>query len=284
VVTIPPLDPPSAPTGIVFNPAASEFGGSHFVFATEDGTIAAWTSGNSAAIAVDNSGSGAVYKGLTIANNGTGNFLYAANFHNGTVDVFDTGFSPRTGFPFIDPGLPSGFSPFNIQNIGGTLYVTFAHPKPPDNADDTGVGGIVDTFDANGHFLSRIGTNGTLNSPWGLALAPLGFGPASGDLLVGNFGDGRINAFDLSSNAFIGQLADSSGNPLVIQGLWGLIFGNGGTAGDTNTLFFTAGIPGPDMIEDHGLFGEIQATPEPGTLGLLAAGLLLAVARKYIPV
>ncbi len=185
---------------------------------------------------------------------------------------------------FTDPNLPSGYAPFGIQNIGGKLYVTYAVQDAAKHDDVAGAGnGIVDVFDTNGNFLQRLVSNGSsspLNSPWGLALAPSNFGQFSGDLLVGNFGDGTINVFDPTTGAFLGTLDDPNGNPIVIEGLWGLLFGNGGNGGATDQLFFSAGIPGPDHIEDHGLFGDITV-PEPSTLAImLASGLVLLGVRR----
>ncbi len=260
-----------APTGIVFNSTAG-FGGAHFLFATEDGTIAGWSGGANAAIDVDLSGSGAVYKGLAIAN---GN-IYATNFHGGTVDVFNSSFSPVT-VPggFTDPSLPAGYAPFDIQFLNGELYVTYAKQDGAKHDDVAGPGnGFIDVFDTNGVLQSRLVSNGALNSPWGLALAPTGFGPFGGDLLVGNFGDGTINAFNPTTGADLGVLTDAKGNPIVNQGLWGLSFGNGSLGQNTGTLYFTAGIPGPDDVESHGLFGSLNPTPEPVTVSLCAGGLV----------
>ena len=285
VVTIPPPaggTPPSAPTGQVF---ASGLGfnlvGSTspalFIFATEDGTISGWNAaaGTNAIRKVDNSGAGAIYKGLAIGNNGSANFLYAANFHAGTIDVFDTGFAPATlASYFTDPNLPSGFAPFNIQNINGNLYVTYAKQDALGQDDVAGAGnGFVDVYDTNGNLVRRLISNGSLNSPWGLALATANFGAFSNNLLVGNFGDGLINAFDPTTGAFLGSLEDSNGDPISIQGLWGLKFGNGGVGFDPNTLYFTAGIPGDGQVEDHGLFGSISV-PEPSVLTLLGLGFI----------
>ncbi len=184
-------------------------------------------------------------KGLALGDNGSGNFLFAANFRFGTVDVFDATFTQVSSFtgtqlasdcPF--PG--QCFAPFGIQNIGGNLYVTFALQDAAHHDDVAGPGnGFVDVFDTNGNLIRRFASQGTLNSPWGLALAPADFGTFSNALLVGDFGDGRINAFDPASGTFLGQLLqDVNGNPpITINGLWGLAFGNGGLAGDTTTLF-----------------------------------------------
>ena len=278
-VTIPPPSggaPPAAPTGITFTDTG--FGGSHFIFATEDGTISAWSSGTSAVLEVDNSPSGAVYKGLARV----GTTLYAANFNSGHIDVFDTNFAPITvSGGFTDPNVPAGFAPFDIQNIGGLLYVTFAKQDAAKHDDTAGPGnGFVDIFNANGVLQKRLISNGPLNSPWGLAVAPAGFGSFANDLLVGNFGDGKINAFDPNTGAFLGVLADASNNPIVIDGLWGLAFGNGAHGASTSALYFTAGIPGPDSVEDHGLFGDIQKVPEPASLLTCAGGLLLLLMTR----
>ncbi len=248
---------PGAPTGIVFN-STSDFSSDRFIFATEDGTIAGWSGGTTASLEVDDSGSGAVYKGIALGNNGTANFLYATDFHNGAISVFDKNFTPVTlSGSFTDPNLPAGFAPFGIQNIGGILIVTYAKQDAAKHDDVPGAGnGYVDEFDMNGNFLKRLISAGVLNSPWGLAKAPAGFGDLSGDLLVGNFGDGRINTFDPSTGAFLDTLNDSLGNPIVVQGLWGLLFGNGGNGGAQTECFFSAGIPGSGSVEDHGLFGK----------------------------
>jgi uncharacterized protein (TIGR03118 family) len=276
VVTIPPSG--SAPTGIVFNSAGpSSFGGAVFIFATEGGTIASWkgangTSAVTAAITPD-----AVYKGLAIGNNGTTDLLYATNFRAGTVDVFNSGFGPAFGIgTFLDPNLPAGYAPFGIRNIGGQLYVTYAQQDAVKHDDVAGAGhGFVDVFDLNGSLLHRLVSNGPLNSPWGIALAPSNFGPFGNNLLIGNFGDGKINVFNQTTGAFVGQL-DSNGNPIVIPGLWGLLFGNGGNGGMQEQLFFTAGIPGTGEIEDHGLFGNITvgAVPEPSTWAMILLGFV----------
>ena len=258
-------DPVSAPTGQVFNSTTAFVlsGGqpATFLFAGEDGTISGWNgpAGPNAIIMVDNSASGAVYKGMALGANSLGPLLFAANFNAGAIDVFDGNFSQVTlSGLFTDPDLPPGFAPFNIQNLGGRLYVTYALQDDAKEDDVSGPGnGFVDVFDFDGNLIQRLVSNGNLNSPWGLALAPSQFGDFSNSLLVGNFGDGTVNAYDPGSGAYLGTLQDATGAAIVIPGLWGLLFGNGGNGGDANTLYFTAGIPGADNIEDHGLFGSI---------------------------
>ncbi len=276
-VTVPPpmnQTGPSAPTGQIFNPNPANFGGAHFIFDTEDGTISAWSSGTSAVLKVDNSTSSAVYKGLAIAANGANTYLYATDFHNNKIDVYDSNFNPASlGGSFTDPTLPAGYAPFGIQASGGQIYVTYALQDSQMHDDVAGPGhGFVDVYGSDGTFIQRLVSMGALNSPWGLTWAPSGFGKFGGDLLVGNFGDGTVNVFDTSGN-WLAQLDDPSGNPIVNMGLWGLAFGNG-SSGGANTLFFTAGIPGPDNVEDHGLFGSVTPTPEPGTFAMLGTGLM----------
>jgi uncharacterized protein (TIGR03118 family) len=245
-----------APTGVIFN-STSDFGGNKFIFAGEDGTVAGWSSGNSAVIVADRSSSNAVYKGIAMANDGTANFIYLANFKGGKVDVFDKNFNYVTNKPFIDPNIPAGFAPFNIANIGGKLYVAYAKLKAPDNMDDqSGPGnGYVDIFTPDGVLVKRFASQGNLNSPWGIALAPAGFGDEKQTtILVGNFGDGRINIFDMQGH-FESQL-ESGGQVLVIDGLWDIDFLKNNMPGGNSTdpLFFTAG---PDE-EAHSLFGYVQ--------------------------
>jgi uncharacterized protein (TIGR03118 family) len=263
VVTIPPpsgMTSTAAPTGIVFNSNASDFflsGTNHaiFLFATEDGTISGWnpTVDGTHAILKVNHSPGSVFKGLALGSNGSGNFLFAADFRGGAVDQFDNHFNlVRT---FTDPvAARHGFAPFGIADLNGKLYVTFAKVNRARHDDVKAPGnGFVDVFDTSGHFLQRLVTRGKLNSPWGLAIAPAGFGRFGGDLLVGNFGDGLINAYDPTTGHFRGQLVNRFGQPIVIDGLWGLDFGNNGAAGPASTLFFTAGPGG----EKHGLLGEL---------------------------
>lgn len=268
VVIIPPAAGGSiaAPTGVVFNgtgdfpvvkgsPSTTSF----FLFATEDGTISGWNFDvdlTHAVLEVDNSAAGAVYKGLALAANARGNFLYATDFHRGAIDVFDASFAPATlAGSFADPDLPPGFAPFGIQAVGAQLIVTYAKQdrRRVDPVRHRGLG-IVDVFDTEGRFLRRLATNGTLDAPWGVALAPAEFGELGGDLLIGNFGDGRISAFDPDQGAFHGLLSDARRRPLRIPGLWGLAFGSGtAIGGAADTLFFAAG----PADEHHGLFGSV---------------------------
>lgn len=253
------------PTGQVFN-GTTDFAVTNgtttapalFVFSTETGWIDGWNPTVSASQAeAPTVVPGAVYKGLAIGSNASGNFLYATNFAKGTVDVFDKNYQPATlSGTFTDPTIPSGFAPFGIQNFNGTLYVTYAKQDAAKHDDDKGPGnGYIDTFDTNGNLLSRVASKGALNSPWGLALAPASFGAAANLLLVGNFGDGKVNVYDPSSNSYVGTLANASKSPLVIPGLWALTFGNGGSAGDSTSLYFSSGPNG----ESHGLVGRINA-------------------------
>ena len=275
VVRVPgAMGQPAAPTGVVFNGGTgfvvnngAGTGPARFIFASEDGTISGFR-GVPVVIAVDNSASGAVYKGIAIDNATAGTLLYASNFHAGTVDVFDDHFIPvhLTG-SFTDPALPAGYAPFGIQNIGGTIYVTYALQDADKHDDVAGEGhGFVDAFDTGGNLIRRVASRGELDSPWGLALAPADFGSFSNDLLVGNFGNGRVHAFDPGSLEGDGEfqhrgsLQSAEGRPIAIDGLWALGFGKGAANnGPTNTLFFTAGPDG----EQHGLFGTLVAAPPP---------------------
>jgi uncharacterized protein (TIGR03118 family) len=267
VVTIAPPkgeDGPATPTGIVFNgggafnvTAHDKTGSSLFMFATEDGTISGWSpsvDGTHSILGVDNHDAGAVYKGLAIGTVDQHAFIYATNFNSGWVEMYDSSFGWVKNF--TDTTLPLGYAPFGIRNINNLLFVTFALQDSDKHDDVAGHGhGFVDVFDLNGNKVKRLISQGELNSPWGLAWAPARFGELSGDLLVGNFGNGHVNAYNIQTGAFISSMRRPSGTVLEIPGLWALAFGNGGAAGPTTTLLFSAG---PDE-ESHGLFGTIVA-------------------------
>ena len=266
----------AAPTGQVFNSDSNAFvvsdsqgnsGSSLFIFDTENGTIDGWapnvgnpSGGNPSTItevARDN-GANAVYKGLAVATVKGKSFLYATNFRSGRVEAYDSTFTPveMPGGLFVDPGLPAGYGPFGIAEIMGKLYVSFAQQDATLHDDTAGPGhGFVDVFTNTGAFVRRLVTRGALNSPWGLALAPRSFGRFGGDLLVGNFGNGLINVYNATNGAWLGRLSQRNGLPIQIDGLWGLMFGNGNAAG-TNQLIFSAGPDG----ESHGLLGKIVVT------------------------
>jgi len=270
-VTIPnPDGGQGTPTGTVFNTSTSPndfvvvngaaHAASRFLFATEDGTVLGWNPAvkpTTAVIAVNNSGS-AIYKGLTNGTVGTTNYLYASNFHQGTVDVWDGSWTAQHwAGAFTDPNLPAHFAPFGIQNIGGWIYVTYAmqDADAEDEVDAPGLG-FVDVYTTAGAFVRRLASGGTLNAPWGLSQAPANFGNFHDTILVGNFGDGRINAFTLDGR-FKGQLKSETNAPIQIDGLWGLRVGNGGQGGTVDALYFAAGIDG----EAHGLYGKIKNVP-----------------------
>jgi uncharacterized protein (TIGR03118 family) len=263
VVTIPPptgMTSTAAPTGIVFNSNVGDFilsGSNHavFLFATEDGTISGWSplADSTHAILKVNRSPRSVFKGLALGSNSNGDFLFATDFRGGAVDQFDSHFNLVNAFTDT-AAARKGFAPFGIADLNGLLYVTFAKVNRARHDDVKGLGnGFVDIFDTSGHFLERLVSRGKLDSPWGLAIAPAGFGKFGGDLLVGNFGNGLINAYDPLTGHSRGQLANRFGQPLAIDGLWGLRFGNNGQAGSASTLFFTAGPRG----EMHGLLGEL---------------------------
>jgi uncharacterized protein (TIGR03118 family) len=255
------------PTGQVYNGVAGFFNGGVFLFASEDGIISGWNGGASAVIDKNNSASGAVYKGLAI-DDSAGN-LYVTNFHSGNVEMYNSSFGPPK--TFTDPGLKAqGYAPFNVQIWNGKLYVTFAKQDPDKHDDVAGAGhGFIDVFNLDGTHRTRLVSHGALDSPWGMQVAPSSFGAFAGALLVGNFGNGLINAYNPLTGAFEGTLDGTDGKPIDIDGLWGLQFGNG-TVTDANTLFFTAG---PDD-ESHGLFGDLTVTtvPELSTWAMLALG------------
>jgi uncharacterized protein (TIGR03118 family) len=258
------------PTGTVFNgsggfvvQSGAVSGPARFIFASEDGRIRGWNptvSPTVAQVGVDRSSAGAIYKGLAIAQTAGGPLLYAADFHNARVDVFDGSWNPVNGpGAFVDALLPAGYAPFGIQTLGSRIFVSYARQDEAAEDELAGQGlGFVDVYDSAGNLLQRVAQHGQLNAPWGLALAPASFGRFAGDLLVGNFGDGEINAYEELGNGHFehrGELRGVDGKPLAIDSLWALEFGNGAAAGPTGTLFFTAG---PDD-ESHGLFGSITA-------------------------
>jgi uncharacterized protein (TIGR03118 family) len=254
---------PGPPTGIVFNGSAdfkvdagSGLLPSLFIFATDDGQIAGWNGvGTDAISAVPPSDD--IYLGLAIANDGVANHLYVANFNHAAVEVYDSAFNEvDVSGDFTDPGLPAHYAPFNVQTIAGSIYVAYAKQDASGQEEVHGEGlGVVDQYDLDGNFMARVATFGDLNSPWGMALAPSNFGKFSGDLLVGNFGDGRIHAFRAGEDGWEahGVVKGTDHRPITIDGLWGIGFGNGVASGPTNTLFFAAG---PDD-ETHGEFGSI---------------------------
>lgn len=267
--------PGGLPTGAVAN-SSTDFvitsgggtGPARFIFASITGNIVGWRAGTVALIAASHPGR--VYTGLAIGNNGVANLLYAADFANNKIDVHNSTFALVTpSGPFTDPALPAGFAPFNIQNLGGTLYVAYAKVDPLTGNDLPGPGnGFISKFDTNGVFLGRLISNGPLNSPWGVTVSPAGFGAFPNALLVGNFGDGKINAFNLATGAFLGTLNDEAGNPVVIPNLWAITFGNGVGGGDTSALYFTSGYDG----ERHGLFGSLRSsTPSLSTVQFSSA-------------
>jgi uncharacterized protein (TIGR03118 family) len=274
---IPPAVPSGeAPSGIAFNHRAgfvvSENGvgaPSRFLFATENGKIFGWSDvvdPARALLAIDRSDTGAVYKGLALAADAAGrSFLFVADFSHGTIDVFDQAF--RQVAPpgsFQDPNLPAGFAPFNIQNVNNRLFVAYARRNGTDELAGAGLG-FIDVYNLNGDLLSRFASGGALNAPWGIVQAPANFGSFGGAVLIGNNGDGHINAFNPATGVSLGALTDGSGVPIAISHLWSLTFGNGHAGGDSNTLFFTAGVDN----ETHGLFGAVQA---PGRHGADTAG------------
>ena len=259
------------PTGVVYNggrgfvvSGGGVSGPARFIYAGEDGTIRGWSPSvprnwsDEAEVAVDEAGRAAVFRGLALA----GDRLYATDFHNGRVEVFDARWRrlDRPG-AFVDRGIPAWYAPFGIRAIGEHVFVTYVW-RAPVNGNDAPTGGYVDEFDLDGRLVARVGRMGPLNAPWGVALAPAGFGPYGGDLLVGNFGDGRVNVFRRAGSgwAHLGPLRDRHGKPIAINGLWGLAFGNGALAGPKDTLFFASGPHrwrGSTEAAVHGLLGSI---------------------------
>lgn len=254
-----------------------------FIFDTLDGTISGWSSAvnpNAAVIKVDNSGSNAVYTGLALGGTATAQMIYAANFYSGAIEAYDATYT-KVALPggFTDAQIPAGYAPFNIWplTVGGVtkLYVTYTlqDATKKNYAATVGAGvGYVDAYDMNGVLLQRVAAKGVLNAPWGVAIAPSNFGIYSGMLLVGNFGDGRINVFDPVAGTSMGPLMDSTGNPIAISGLWAIIAGNGGSGGDPSSIYFAAGTGG----QLHGLLGSIQAAPAITTSSVVNGGSLVA--------
>ncbi|MBK9585707.1 MAG: TIGR03118 family protein [Alphaproteobacteria bacterium] len=281
-ITLPAADPKaehSTPTGQVFNGVETEFvvthdgitGPSKFIFCTEDGTIIGWTEKKNddgtfirpshGVIAVDQSKQGAIYKGITVSvNREGGNRLYAVDFANNRVDIFDSSFKPlKIEGAFAHPaGVPSDHAPFNVQELGGILYITYARLTKEPGEEEQGTGlGYLAAFDYEGKLIREFEGRKDLDAPWGLAIATADFGQASGRLLVGNFGNGKIVTFDLESGKQAGVLKRPDGNPLEVEGLWGILFGNGQSLGDANALYYAAG----PAEEADGVFGKIVWTP-----------------------
>jgi uncharacterized protein (TIGR03118 family) len=292
-------------TGVIFNPFTSNANAfdvqagmpALFMFCSEDGVISGWNeavSGTKASILFDNSKSGAIYTGCALGGTAAAPYLFAANFKTGTVDVYDANLNLNpapynqstlplpysTSSSFSNQAIPAGFAPFNVQNIGGTLFVTYARQNAQKHSYAGGPGdGYVAMFNVNGSLISNLVSEGPLNSPWGMAIAPANFGPFSGALLVGNFTDGKINAFSATTGAVLGTLDDTTGNPIAIPGLWSLNFGGGAQSEDPGTLYITAGIgggPNNDPVQSHGLLASIQAAPSFATAGIENGGSFVA--------
>jgi uncharacterized protein (TIGR03118 family) len=262
-------------TGQVFN-ASANFNSDLFLFATEDGNISGWRGalGTTAEVLQSSFGQ-SVYKGITLGTHNGGDYLYSADFGLNEITVLPGTGAPALSGTFTDSSLPAGYAPFNIQNLGGKLFITYALQDAAHHDEVDGLGkGYVDEFDTDGNLIARIASGGTLDAPWGLALAPTSFGDLAGDLLVGNFGSGTIEAINLSTNTSDGLLTDGSGKTVVIDGLWALTPGNNGSGGSSDKLYFTAGPDG----ESNGLFGVISAVagvPEPATWIVFLLGLAM---------
>lgn len=264
---------PASPTGIVWNgnprlfsipsaPGAATLVPAAFIFAHETGAISAWSGGLSkpaSAVSVWPADPAVSYKGLAIGSNGSGTFLYAADFKGSKVDVYDSSFHPATlACRFQDPLMPAGYAPFGIQNVAGDIVVAYAMQADSNGNEAHGAGlGRIDIFTADGCLSRRLGDAGWLDAPWGIALAPASFGPHRGQLLIGNFGSGWIAAFDFNSGEFDGYLKDAEDHPITIGGLWAISFGNGAAAQPSNVLFYAAGA----NQEADGIYGRIDAVP-----------------------
>jgi uncharacterized protein (TIGR03118 family) len=276
---------PGGPTGQVNNGNTSAFilsdgKSASFIFDTQAGTIAAWNSGLGTVSATPYTNSAASYTGLAIGTNGGNTYLYAANGNGaGSIDVFNSSFAPVNlgSSSFVDPNLPANYVPYNIQLIGSQLYVTYVIYDSMGNETPSGV---VDIFNTNGAFVSRFSSGGPLDAPWGITLAPSGFGQFGGDILIGNFLNGEINAFNSTTGAYLGTLDGNDGNPISDPGLWALEFRTAG-ASSTNpeALYFTAGI----NDETDGLLGEITETPEPSSFILAGLGVLALTLTRLRP-
>ena len=268
VVTIPTASGSGTgtPTGTAYNSSSTDFKvhgiASVFLFCTEDGTISGWYTGTTAFIGANNNASGAIYKGCTLGKVGTTNYMYLANFHAGTVDVVDGLFQPHSfgGSAFTDSSLPTGYAPFNVQNIGNNrIAVMYAKQNADKTEEVRGPGnGYVDVFDTSGNLIFRCNHNLYLNAPWGAVVAPSNFAGFANRLLIGNFGSGLITSFDATNGAWTGNMFNAANLPVQIDGLWAIAFGNGGSGGATNVLYFTGGA----FDEIHGIFGKI--IPHPG--------------------
>ncbi|HEX4748848.1 MAG TPA: TIGR03118 family protein [Bryobacteraceae bacterium] len=288
VVTVPPtMSGPQGPTGQVQNSApAGSFavgtgGAASFLFDTLSGEIAGWNGAAGTTAIVATTTAGASYTGLALAQVGTSSYLYAANFAatGGGINVFDSNFNAVNGTTFAnkfkDPSIPSGYAPYNIQLVGNDLYVEYAEVGSRGSVTGAGLG-YVDVYDTSGNLISSLIAGGHLNSPWGVTLAPSSFGLFSNDLLVGNFGDGTINAYNPNTGAYIGTISDTNGHAIVLPDLWAIDFRSSAfTSGVPNALYFDAGIDN----QTGGLFGYVEPSPEPATygLGLVGAGALLAM-------
>lgn len=280
-------------TGVIFNAFSSNTAvfnvqpgkPAAFLFCSEDGVISGWNSSADAShalVLVDNSRAGAIYKGCALGGTASAPLLFAANFSTGTIEVFDGKLAPvqNAKSAFVNPLVPAGFAPFNVEVLNGSVLVAWAKQDAQKHDDVAGAGnGYVAMFDTSGNLITSLVAQGPLNSPWGMAIAPSTFGPFGGALLVGNFGDGKINAFSLPGGRALGALNDARGNPIALPGLWSLNFGSGARNEDAGTLYFTAGIgggPNNDPVESHGLLGSIQAAPSFPVSGIQNAASFLS--------
>jgi uncharacterized protein (TIGR03118 family) len=248
------------PTGVIYNSTqdfviSSNSEVSKFIFAGGDGTVSAWSSGTGAIKVIDKDIENTSYTGIATGKFAENNYIYLANFKGKKIEAFDKNFNFMSNLTFVDQGIPGDYGPFNIQNIGGNLYVTYAKLKAPENEDEQkGAGfGYVDVFNTDGSFIRRLATQGSLNAPWAVVKAPAGFGKFANNILVGNFGDGSISVFDDVGN-FKGQLMDKDNHTIRIDGLWGLTFIENSTTSDANRLYFTSG-PADEL---HGMFGYLN--------------------------